>query len=197
MSNRLRSLLAVGLAAAAAAGCVAPANESAPPSAAPAAIAMVGGAAMSPSRTIVQNASASKDHTTLIQVVKAAGLAGQLDDTGPFTLFAPTNAAFDKLPPGTVQTLLDPANKSLLANILSYHIVPGRKTRSDIAADIRAGGGSAAYRTLAGGTVRARMEGTALLLFDVKGGRSRVTQADVTQSNGVFHVVDTVLLPAI
>jgi uncharacterized surface protein with fasciclin (FAS1) repeats len=152
---------------------------------------------MYPNRTIVQNAGSSEDHTRLVRLVQAAGLADILGSAGPYTVFAPTNGAFDKLPHGTVQTLLDPANKSLLAKILNYHVVPGRKTSSQIAADIRAGGGSANYTTAAGGMLRARMEGSAVILTDVKGGRSRVTQADVLMSNGVIHVVDAVLLPTI
>lgn len=157
---------------------------------------MVGGAAMYPSRTIVQNAVNSRDHTTLVQAVQAAGLVDTLSGPGPFTVFAPTNAAFAKLPAGTVQTLLQPANKSMLTNVLTYHVVPGRKTAAQIMADIRAGGGTATYPTAAGGTLRARMSGNAVVLIDAKGNQSRVTQADVMQSNGVIHVVDTVLLPA-
>jgi uncharacterized surface protein with fasciclin (FAS1) repeats len=155
----------------------------------------VGGAPMYPNRTIVQNAVNSRDHTTLVKAVQAAGLVDTLSGAGPFTVFAPTNAAFAKLPAGTVDTLLQPANKSMLTNVLTYHVVPGRKTAANIMADIRAGGGTATYQTAAGGTLRARMSGNAVLLTDAKGGQSRVTQADVMQSNGVIHVVDTVLLP--
>lgn len=184
-------------------GCVAPSAETVPGEGGAASAAastsnpIVGGAAMYSTRTIVQNAVNSRDHTTLVQAVQAAGLADTLGSAGPFTVFAPTNSAFNKLPTGTVQTLLEPANKSMLANILTYHVVPGRKTRAQIGADIRAGGGTATYTSVAGGTLRARMEGSALVISDAKGGRSRVTQADVMQSNGVIHVVDTVLLPAI
>ena len=160
-----------------------------------ASLPMVGGAAMYPNRTIVQNAVNSRDHTTLVAAVKAAGLVDTLSGSGPFTVFAPTNMAFQKLPAGTVDTLLQPANKSMLTNVLTYHVVPGRKTAANIMADIRAGGGTATYNTAAGGTLRAMMSGNAVILTDAKGGTSRVTQADVMQSNGVIHVVDTVLLP--
>lgn len=198
MLKRFSSLLALVLLSTA--GCIPSTEDSEagrPNASTPSANPIVGGAAMYPNRNVIQNAVNSKDHTTLVQIVRAAGLAGTLSDTGPYTVFAPTNAAFDKLPTGTVQTLLDPANKSLLAKILNYHVVPGRKTRAQIATDIRAGGGTASYTSVAGGPLRARMEGSALILSDAKGGRSRVTQADVIQSNGVVHVVDTVLLPAI
>ncbi|HEX8443584.1 MAG TPA: fasciclin domain-containing protein [Allosphingosinicella sp.] len=155
----------------------------------------VGGATMFPNRTIVQNAANSKDHTTLVAAVRAAGLVETLSGAGPFTVFAPTNAAFGKLPPGTVETLLQPANKGTLTNVLTYHVVPGSKTAAQIMADIRAGGGAATYPTAAGGTVRATMQGNAVIVTDGKGGQARVTQTDVMQSNGVIHVVDTVLLP--
>jgi uncharacterized surface protein with fasciclin (FAS1) repeats len=180
-------------------GCVAPSEDGSAvaPVASPAAIPIVGGAAMYPNRTIVQNAGSSRDHTTLVRLVQAAGLSDALSRAGPYTVFAPTNGAFDKLPHGLVQTLLDPANKSLLAKILNYHVVPGRKTSSQIMADIRAGGGSATYTTAAGGMLRARMDGRSVILTDAKGGRSRLTQDDVMQANGVLHVVDAVLLPTI
>jgi uncharacterized surface protein with fasciclin (FAS1) repeats len=161
-----------------------------------ASVPTVGGAPMYPNRTIVQNAVNSRDHTTLVQAVQAAGLIDTLSGAGPFTVFAPTDAAFAKLPAGTVDTLLQPANKAMLTNILTYHVVPGRKTAANIMADIRAGGGTATYSTAAGGTLRASMSGNAVVLTDAKGGQSRVTQADVMQSNGVIHVVDTVLLPS-
>jgi uncharacterized surface protein with fasciclin (FAS1) repeats len=161
-----------------------------------ASVPTVGGAPMYPNRTIVQNAVNSRDHTTLVAAVQAAGLADTLSGAGPFTVFAPTNAAFAKLPAGTVDTLLQPANKATLTNILTYHVVPGRKTAANILADISAGGGTATYTTVAGGTLRARASGNGVVLTDAKGGQSRVTQADVLQSNGVIHVVDTVLLPS-
>lgn len=155
----------------------------------------VGGAAMYPNRTIVDNAVNSRDHTTLVRAVQAAGLVDTLKSAGPFTVFAPTNAAFAKLPTGTVDTLLLPANKGTLTNVLTYHVVPGRRTAAQIMADIRGGGGAATYPTVAGGTVRATMQGNVVVVTDSKGGQARVTQADVMQSNGVIHVVDTVLLP--
>jgi len=156
---------------------------------------MVGGAPMYANRTIVQNAMNSQDHTTLVAAVKAAGLADTLSGAGPFTVFAPTNAAFAKLPAGTVDTLLQPANRSMLQSVLTYHVVPGRLTAADLMARIRAGGGQAQLRTVQGGTLTARMMGDRIMLVDAKGGMSHVTQANVMQSNGVIHVTDSVSLP--
>jgi len=156
---------------------------------------MVGGAAMYPTKNIVENAVNSKDHTTLVAAVKAAGLVDTLMSAGPFTVFAPTNAAFDKLPAGTVDTLLKPENKGMLTSVLTYHVVAGTMTSTDIAAAIKAGGGTATLTTVQGGTLTGRMMGNKLVLTDAKGGRSTVTIANVMQSNGVIHVVDTVLLP--
>ena len=156
---------------------------------------MVGGAAMYPNKTIVQNALNSKDHTTLVAAVKAAGLVDTLSGKGLFTVFAPTNAAFAKLPAGTVDTLVKPENKATLTKILTYHVVPGRMTSGAIAARIKAGKGKATFTTAAGGRLTGRMQGRTLVLTDAKGGQSRVTIADVMQSNGVIHVVDTVLMP--
>ena len=156
---------------------------------------MVGGAAMYPTKTIVQNAVNSKDHTTLVAAVKAAGLVDTLSGSGPFTVFAPTNRAFDKLPAGTVQTLVMPQNKAMLTKILTYHVVPGRMTSAQIAAKIRAGRGMAHFTTVQGERLMASMQGKWLVLTDAKGGKSRVTIANVMQSNGVIHVVDTVLMP--
>jgi uncharacterized surface protein with fasciclin (FAS1) repeats len=156
---------------------------------------MVGGAAMYPNRNIVQNAVNSRDHTTLVAAVQAAGLAETLSGAGPFTVFAPTNAAFAKLPAGTVQTLLRPENKSMLQSVLTYHVVPGRLTASDLMQRIKAGGGQARLTTVNGGTLTARMMGNRVMLVDAKGGMSHVTQADVMQSNGVIHVTDSVSLP--
>lgn len=156
---------------------------------------MVGGAAMYPTKTIVDNAVNSKDHTTLVAAVKAAGLVDTLSGPGPFTVFAPTNRAFAKLPAGTVDTLLQPANKGQLTSVLTYHVVPGRMTSADIAAAIKAGGGSATVTTVQGGPLTARMRGSRLVLTDAKGGTSTVTIKDVMQSNGVIHVVDTVVMP--
>ena len=156
---------------------------------------MVGGAAMFPTKNIVENAVNSKDHTTLVAAVKAAGLVDTLMSPGPFTVFAPTNAAFDKLPAGTVDTLLMASNKPMLSSVLTYHVVAGRMTSTDIAAAIRAGKGTAMLTTVQGGTLSARMMGNKLVLTDAKGGKSTVTIANVMQSNGVIHVVDSVLLP--
>lgn len=156
---------------------------------------MVGGAAMYPTKTIVQNAVNSKDHTTLVAAVKAAGLVDTLSGRGPFTVFAPTNRAFDKLPAGTVQTLVMPENNAMLTKILTYHVVPGRMTSTQIAAKVRAGRGMARFTTVQGERLTASMQGKWLVLTDAKGGKSRVTTADVMQSNGVIHVVDTVLMP--
>jgi uncharacterized surface protein with fasciclin (FAS1) repeats len=156
---------------------------------------VVGGAAMYPTRTIVQNAVNSKDHTTLVAAVKAAGLVDTLSGPGPFTVFAPTDAAFGKLPAGTVDTLVMPENKDTLTKVLTYHVVPGRLTATVLAARIRAGHGMARLTTVQGEPLTARMQGKWLVLTDAKGGTSRVTTANVMQSNGVIHVVDTVLMP--
>lgn len=155
----------------------------------------VGGAPMYPSKNIVENAVNSKDHTTLVAAVKAAGLVETLQGKGPFTVFAPTNAAFDKLPKGTVDYLLKPENLKMLQKILTYHVVAGRMNASDIAKAIKAGGGKATLMTVSGGTLTAWMKGSALYLTDENGVSSRVTIADVNQSNGVIHVIDTVVTP--
>ncbi|HEV2079512.1 MAG TPA: fasciclin domain-containing protein, partial [Allosphingosinicella sp.] len=146
-------------------------------------------------RTIVQNAMNSRDHTTLVAAVKAAGLVDTLSGPGPFTVFAPTNAAFARLPAGTVDTLLQPANRSMLQSVLTYHVVPGRMTAADLMAAIRAGGGQARLTTVQGGTLTAKMMGNRIMLMDARGGMSHVTQANVMQSNGVIHVTDGVMLP--
>lgn len=156
---------------------------------------MVGGAAMFPTKNIVENAVNSKDHTTLVAAVTAAGLVDTLSSPGPFTVFAPTNAAFGKLPAGTVETLVKPENKGTLTSILTYHVVSGRITAADIAKKIKAGRGKAMLTTVAGGSLTAMMVGKNLVLTDAKGGKSTVTIGNVMQSNGVIHVVDSVLLP--
>jgi uncharacterized surface protein with fasciclin (FAS1) repeats len=156
---------------------------------------MVGGAAMYPSKNIVENAVNSKDHTTLVAAVKAAGLVETLMSTGPFTVFAPTNAAFDKLPEGTVGTLVMPENKGTLTKILTYHVISGKYNAKDIAAAIKAGKGMATFNTVQGGKLMASMKGSKLVLTDEKGGKSMVTIKDVNQSNGVIHVIDTVVMP--
>ncbi len=156
---------------------------------------MVGGAAMYPSKNIVENAVNSKDHTTLVAAVKAAGLVETLQSAGPFTVFAPTNAAFGKLPAGTVETLVKPENKATLTAILTYHVVAGKLSATDIVAKIKAGNGTATMTTVQGGTLKASLKGKSVVLTDEKGGTSTVTIADVNQSNGVIHVIDTVVLP--
>ena len=157
---------------------------------------MVGGAAMYSSRNIVENAMNSRDHTTLVAAVKAAGLVDTLSGEGPFTVFAPTNAAFDQLPSGTVQTLLRPESKTMLTSALTYHVVPGRLSASDLAARARAAGGVATLTTVQGESLRVSQSGNAWIVTDSKGGRARITIADVMQSNGVIHVVDKVLMPS-
>ena len=155
----------------------------------------VGGAAMFPSKDIVDNAVNSKDHTTLVAAVKAAGLVDTLKSAGPFTVFAPTNEAFAALPAGTVDTLLKPENKATLTKVLTYHVVPGRITAADLVKMIKAGHGSAVLKTVAGETLTAKMAGKGITLTDAKGDVAHVTIPNVYQSNGVIHVVDTVLLP--
>ncbi len=156
---------------------------------------MVGGAAMLPARNIVENAVNSADHTTLVAAVKAAGLVETLSGAGPFTVFAPTNAAFAKLPAGTVDTLLKPEQKAALTKVLTYHVVAGNVSSSQLVRMIRAGRGKAELTTVAGGKLTARMNGRGVVLVDEMGGRARVTQANVAQSNGVIHVTDAVSLP--
>jgi uncharacterized surface protein with fasciclin (FAS1) repeats len=155
----------------------------------------VGGAPMYATRNIIQNAINSRDHTTLVAAVKAAGLVDTLSGPGPFTVFAPTNAAFARLPAGTVETVLRPENRSMLQSVLTYHVVPGRLTAADLMARIRAGGGSARLTTVQGGTLTARMSGNNIVLTDARGGMSTVTQANVMQSNGVIHVTNAVSMP--
>jgi len=157
---------------------------------------MVGGAAMYPSKNIVENAVNSKDHTTLVAAVKAAGLVETLSSPGPFTVFAPTNAAFDALPAGTVDTLVKPENKTTLTGILTYHVVAGRMTAADLMAAVKKGGGKAMLKTVNGQDLTATQSGTSLMITDSKGGMAHVTIGDVIQSNGVIHVVDKVLMPS-
>jgi uncharacterized surface protein with fasciclin (FAS1) repeats len=154
----------------------------------------VGGSAMYANKTIVDNAVNSNDHTTLVAAVKAADLVATLKGKGPFTVFAPTNAAFDKLPKGTVETLLKPENKKMLQGVLTYHVVAGKMDSKAIAAAIKAGGGKAVLTTVQGGKLTAMMNGNKLVLTDEKGNKSTVTIADVYQSNGVVHVVDSVVM---
>ena len=156
----------------------------------------VGGASMLATKDIVDNAVNSKDHTTLVAAVKAAGLVDTLKSAGPFTVFAPTNAAFAALPAGTVDTLLKPESKPVLNQVLTYHVVAGKMDAMALKKAIDAGGGKAMLKTVAGGMLTATASGNTIMLADEKGGMSQVTIADVMQSNGVIHVVDKVLLPA-
>ncbi|PIB32581.1 hypothetical protein BFP78_06545 [Gaetbulibacter sp. 5U11] len=156
---------------------------------------MVGGAAMYPSKNIVDNAVNSKDHTTLVAAVKAAELVDVLQSEGPFTVFAPTNAAFDKLPMGTVDTLLKPENKEQLQTVLKYHVVAGKWNAKEILKLIEKGDGKAVINTVSGGTLTAWKKGKDVYVTDENGNSAKVTIADVNQSNGVIHVIDTVLLP--
>jgi uncharacterized surface protein with fasciclin (FAS1) repeats len=155
----------------------------------------VGGAAMYPSKNIVENAMNSKDHTTLVAAVKAAGLVETLQSAGPFTVFAPTNAAFEKLPSGTVDNLLKPENKEMLSGVLTYHVVPGKLDSKEIASLIKKGNGKAELTTVEGGKIWLWMKGDKLMIKDEKGGMATVTIADVYQSNGVIHVIDNVVMP--
>jgi uncharacterized surface protein with fasciclin (FAS1) repeats len=156
---------------------------------------IVGGKEMFPDKNIIQNAVNSADHTTLVAAVKAAGLVDTLQTPGPFTVFAPTNDAFSKLPAGTVDTLLKPENKATLTKVLTYHVVPGKLSSIDLKKQIKNGKGTATLKTVSGGTLWAMMEGNDIVLKDEKGNMSTVTQANVFQSNGVIHVINAVVLP--
>jgi uncharacterized surface protein with fasciclin (FAS1) repeats len=156
---------------------------------------IVGGQEMFPSKDIIQNAVNSADHTTLVAAVKAANLVDTLQGPGPFTVFAPTNAAFAKLPAGTVETLLKPESKAMLTKVLTYHVVSGRLSVDELKKQIKRGGGTATLKTVSGGMLWAMMDARDLVLKDEKGEVSRITQANVFQSNGVIHVIDSVVLP--
>ena len=156
---------------------------------------MVGGAPMFPNKNIIENAVNSQDHTTLVAAVKAAGLVETLQGTGPFTVFAPVNAAFDALPAGTVDTLLKPENKGTLTAVLTYHVVAGRLNSKALERMIKQGGGRATLKTVQGGELTATMNGSDINITDAKGNTARITITNVNQSNGVIHVVDRVLLP--
>jgi uncharacterized surface protein with fasciclin (FAS1) repeats len=158
-------------------------------------IKYVGGAPMYPSKNIIENAVNSKDNTTLVAAVKAAGLVDTLEGPGPFTVFAPTNAAFSALPAGTVPTLLKPENKGTLTSVLTYHVLPGRLTTAELAAAARQGGGQATFKTVQGETLTVAQKGHSIEIIDSKGGVARVTISDVLQSNGVIHVINRVLMP--
>ena len=156
---------------------------------------MVGGAAMYPSKNIVENAVNSKDHTTLVAALKAAGLVETLQSAGPFTVFAPTNEAFAKLPKGTVETLLMPENKETLTKILTYHVVPGKISSKDLVEMIAKNNGNFMAKTVEGQDLTFMLKGKDVYIQDAKGGSAKVTIADVNQSNGMIHVIDTVLMP--
>jgi uncharacterized surface protein with fasciclin (FAS1) repeats len=195
MSHALSKPLALKFALAAA-GLVLVGSLAAPPLAAVEKTVMVGGAPMYPSKNIIENAVNSKDHTTLVAAVKAAGLVETLQGPGPFTVFAPTNTAFGKLPAGTVENLIKPENKAVLTGILTYHVVPGRMTAGALMKAIKEGGGVARLKTVAGSELTVKQAGPGRLeVADAKGDVAAITTADVLQSNGVIHVVDTVLLP--
>ena len=157
---------------------------------------MVGGAPMYPSKNIIENAVNSKDHTTLVAAVKAAGLVDTLEGAGPFTVFAPTNEAFARLPAGTVDTLLKPENKQMLMSVLTYHVVPGRLTEADIDAKIKEGGGKAMLKTVQGQDLTFARGAGHLWVIDAKGDKAEVTIPNVMQSNGVIQVINKVLLPS-
>jgi uncharacterized surface protein with fasciclin (FAS1) repeats len=156
----------------------------------------VGGAPMFPSKNIIQNAVNSKDHTTLVAAVKAADLVDTLSGKGPFTVFAPTNEAFAKLPAGTVDTLLKPENKGQLTQVLTYHVVPGRITANDLMEMVKKAGGKAMLKTVEGEELTVEMKDGAIWIWDAKGDAAKITIKNVMQSNGVIHVIDTVLLPS-
>jgi len=155
----------------------------------------VGGAIMYPTRNIFENTSNSKDLTTLVRALKIADLAERLQGLGPFTVFAPTNEAFNKLKAGSVETLTKLENKEILSSILLYHILSGKFNASDILAKIKEGNGKASFKTIQGGILTASWQGNKVVLSDIKGGTSTVSLADVNQSNGVIHIVDSILIP--
>ena len=189
--KRISAILLAGVAAAAVVTSVAAVS----PTVAKEMTKMVGGAAMYPSKNIVQNAVNSKDHTTLVAAVKAAGLVDTLESPGPFTVFAPTNDAFAKLPDGTVQTLLKPENKPLLTKILTYHVVAGRLTTNDLKKLIKDGGGKAELKTVEGAPLTIQEKDGQLWVIDAKGDTASITISNVLQSNGVIQVINTVMLP--
>lgn len=197
-NNRMRTL-AMGVSMVLAVAAVAPmamaAQADAAGSMAMHSNPMVGGAAMYASKNIVQNAMKSKDHTTLVAAVKAAGLVDTLSGPGPFTVFAPTNEAFAALPAGTVDNLLKPANKAMLSKILTYHVVAGKMTSADLEKAVMAGGGKAMLKTVGGDSITVAKSGSAWTVTDDKGNVANITIADVMQSNGVIFVIDKVLMP--
>jgi len=193
MSARMFALLLAGMAASALTTMPASAQDTKPAMASD--TVMVGGAAMYPTKNIIENAVNSKDHTTLVAAVKAAGLVETLEGKGPFTVFAPTNEAFAKLPPGTVDTLLKPENKAMLVKILTYHVVAGNHSAADLMKMVKAGGGKAMLKTVEGEPLVLSENGTKLFVSGEKSGVAEVTIPNVRQSNGVIHVVNAVVLP--
>lgn len=177
------------------AGCMTPMDDDMA-SASASSTVMVGGAAMYPNRTIVQNASEASNLTTLVSAVQAAGLVETLSGPGPFTVFAPTNMAFEKVPAATRSSLMAPANKAMLSSVLTYHVVSGRLTAADLMQRIRAGNGTAMLTTVQGGQLTLRMMGDRVMISGMNGSSAHVSQADVMQSNGVVHVIDGVLTPS-
>jgi uncharacterized surface protein with fasciclin (FAS1) repeats len=178
--------------------CAAPSTEAPAPAApaAPVANPTIGGAAMDSAQSIAANLARSNDHRTLVAALSAAGMLEQLQGNGSFTLFAPSDAAFARLPRGTMESLMAPASRALLAQLLSYHVVPGSKTRAQILADISAGGGVATYQSASGGRIRLSREGGSIVVHDIHGNRTSLTIGDARTSNGILHVLDGVLLPA-
>ena len=194
-TSRTLNALGLSLTLALAATTISPAATAAEQAMSKEKTVTVGGAPMYPSKNIIQNAVNSKHHTTLVAAVKAAGLVDTLSGTGPFTVFAPTNGAFAKLPAGTVDTLLKPENKPMLVKILTYHVVSGRITASDIAAMAKKHDGKAVLKTVEGDSITLQQAGKGWTITDDKGGTAHITIANVMQSNGVIHVIDTVLMP--
>ena len=195
MIRTITQTLAVTASVALLSGCMTPMTDGDMAMADADATVMVGGAAMYPTRNIIENAVNSNDHTTLVAAVKAAGLVETLSGPGPFTVFAPTNMAFAKLPDGTVATLLKPENKAMLSSVLTYHVVPGNITAAELTSMIAADGGMAKIKTVNGGILTAKIMGGNVVLVDAKGGMAMVTQADIFQSNGVIHVTNAVSIP--
>jgi uncharacterized surface protein with fasciclin (FAS1) repeats len=194
-TNQRMRALALGLTLAFAAVAVAPMAMADSMSSMSGKTVMVGGAAMYPSKNIIQNAVNSKDHTTLVAAVKAAGLVDTLSGAGPFTVFAPTNEAFAALPAGTVDTLVKPENKATLTKILTYHVIAGDLTSADLLKDIKQGGGKAEIKTVEGDSLTFSKDAQGVAITDDKGNVAHVTIADVKQSNGIIHVIDKVLMP--
>ncbi|MEO6341355.1 MAG: fasciclin domain-containing protein [Caulobacteraceae bacterium] len=195
-SFRTKAVIIAGALALAASAASAPIVMAAMPMQGAMGTKMVGGAAMYPTKTIVENAINSKDHTTLVAAVKEAGLVDTLNSAGPFTVFAPTNAAFDKLPKAAVASLMQPENKAALAKVLTFHVVAGRHSAAELMDMVKSGGGKTMLTTVEGEKLTVTQSGSGLWVADAKGDKAMVTIGDVNQSNGVIHVVDTVLMPS-